>query len=145
SPMLLLTDLSDQSPLSQHAPYQGGTGEYGNFDMRNALAAVTKYTTTVPAPAQALHAVQLAIKPALTAERGPAGVIFHRAARPGTVGGESRPAIYPMRFYLPTPAAADPDAVAAAAQVLATAERPAIVAGNGVRIGRAYGELERLA
>ena len=27
SPMQLLTDLSDQSPFSQHAPYQGGTGE----------------------------------------------------------------------------------------------------------------------
>src|SRR5262245_55805227 len=55
SPMLLLSELSDQSPLSQHAPYQGGTGEYGNFDMKNALAAVTKYTSSVTAPAQAVH------------------------------------------------------------------------------------------
>ena len=37
SPMLLLTELSDQAPFSQHAPYQGGTGEYGNFDIKKSL------------------------------------------------------------------------------------------------------------
>ena len=145
SPMLLLTDLSDQAPLSQHAPYQGGTGEYGTFDTRQSLAAVTKYTMVVQSPAQAVHGVQLAIKHALTGERGPVGVIFHSAALRGTVGPDSRPAIYPTRFYLPGRTGADRPAVEAAAKALLSAERPVIVAGNGVRVGQAYAELAALA
>ena len=145
SPMLLLTELSDQSPLSQHAPYQGGTGEYGNFDMKNALAAVTKYTTAVTAPAQAVHAVQLAIKHALTGERGPVGVVFHSASLRGNVGPDSRPAIYPMRHYLPARTGAPTVATNDAAKALAAASRPVILAGNGVRIAHAYDALLRLA
>src|SRR6516165_11599274 len=34
SPMLLLSDLSDLSPSSKHAPYQSGTGDYGAADTR---------------------------------------------------------------------------------------------------------------
>jgi acetolactate synthase-1/2/3 large subunit len=145
SPMLLLTDLSDQAPLSQHAPYQGGTGEYGTFDTRQSLAAVTKYTTVVHAPAQAVHGVQLAIKHALAGERGPVGVIFHSSSLRGTVGPNSRPAIYPTRFYLPGRSGADRQSIDAAAQVLRRAERPVIVAGNGVRVAQAYAELAALA
>src|SRR6516164_11740786 len=34
SPMLLLSDLSDVSPFSKHAPYQSGSGDYGGADTR---------------------------------------------------------------------------------------------------------------
>ena len=145
SPMLLLTDLSDQAPYSQHAPYQSGTGDYGSFDTRNALAAVTKYTTVAYDAVQAVQNTQLAVKHALSGERGPVGVIYHSAALGGTVGPDSRPALYPTGRYLPARAHGGEAHVAAAAAALAGARRPAIVAGNGVRIAGAYAELAALA
>ena len=69
SPLLLLTDLSDQAPYSQHSPYQGGTGEYGSFDTRKALDGVTKYATVAHDPVQAVQSTQLAVKHALSGER----------------------------------------------------------------------------
>ena len=44
SPMLLLGDFTDMAPFQHHAPYQAGTGEHGNHDLRNLLASATKYT-----------------------------------------------------------------------------------------------------
>ena len=70
SPMLFLTDFSDVHPYTQHAPYQSGTGDYGAADTRKALEAITKQTIVANHPAQAVHATQLAIKHALTGERG---------------------------------------------------------------------------
>ena len=145
SPMLLLTDLSDQAPFSQHAPYQGGTGEYGTFDTRASLDAVTKFATAVHEPVQAVQSTQLAIKHALSGDRGPVAVIFHSTALQGKVGPDSRPTLYPTRFYLPNYSQGDAAAVAAAARALLDADRPAIVAGNGVRISQAYDALSRLA
>jgi acetolactate synthase-1/2/3 large subunit len=145
SPMLLLTDLSDQAPFSHHAPYQSGTGDYGSFDTRNALAAVTKYATVAHDPVQAVQSTQLAVKHALSGERGPVAVIYHSAALSGTVGPDSRPALYPTGRYLPVRTGGDDAHVQEAAAALASAHRPVIVAGNGVRIAGAFAELAALA
>ena len=146
SPMLVLADLSDQAPFSHHGPYQAGTGEYGTCDVRTSLSGVTKQTLTVNEAVQAVQSTQLAIKHAMTGERGPVAVLFHSSALGGRVGPDSVPRLYPTEFYLPgTPAPADARRVEAAAKVLLQAERPVIIAGNGVRIGRAYAELKNLA
>lgn len=145
SPMLLLADYSDVAPFTQHAPYQNGRGDYGGADTRQALAAVTKLTSVASDPTEAVHAVQLGIKHALSGERGPVGIIFHSNCFKGTIDPAKRPFLYPTRHYLPTPQPADPASIAAAAKVLASAERPVIVAGNGVRIARAYEQLVTLA
>ena len=145
SPMLLLTDLSDQAPYSQHAPYQSGTGEYGSFDTRRALAGVTKYATVAHDPVQAVQSTQLAVKHALSGEPGPVAVIYHSAALFGSVGPDSRPTLYPTQRYLPARSHGDDAHVRAAAAALASAQRPVIVAGNGVRIAAAYAELAALA
>jgi acetolactate synthase-1/2/3 large subunit len=146
SPMLFLADFSDVAPFAQHAPYQSGRGEYGSADTRNALAAVTKHTLTALTPTEAVHAVQLAIKHALSGERGPVGVVFNsNAFLGGMVDPDARPFLYDTGAYLPSTLPADPASVAAAADALRTAERPVIVAGNGVRISRAYEELAALA
>ncbi|MCG8543849.1 MAG: thiamine pyrophosphate-binding protein [Alphaproteobacteria bacterium] len=146
SPMLFLTDFSDVAPFAQHAPYQSGRGEYGSADTRNALAAVTKRTLTALTPAEAVHAVQLGIKHALSGERGPVGVVFNsNAFLGGTVDPDARPFLYDTTAYLPAKLPGDPASVNAAAQALAAAERPVIIAGNGVRISQAYGELTALA
>lgn len=145
SPMLLLTDFSDVAPYTQHAPYQSGTGDYGSADTRRALAAITKQTMVAQDPLSAVHATQLAIKHALSGERGPVGVIYHSACFQGVVDPDKRPYLYPTRHYLPTPLPADPDSISAATRALRAARRPVIIAGNGVRIAKAYDELRTLA
>ncbi len=146
TPMLLLTDFTDGAPYSHHGPYQTGTGEWGAFDAKQSFAGVTKETMVAGDPAQAVQVTQLAIKHALTGEPGPVAVIYHSQALSGTVGPRTRPALYPTPRYLPVAAGpADEGAVRAAAQTLLDAERPVIIAGNGVRMSQAYGQLERLA
>ena len=146
SPMLLLADLSDNAPFSHHAPYQAGTGEYGTWDARHSFLGITKLTIAPQEAVQAVQSTQLAIKHAMSGERGPVAVFYHSAAFKGRVGPHSTPCLYPTRFYLPgKPATIDVSCVAVAARVLLEAKRPVIIAGNGVRIGQAYAELQDLA
>ena len=145
SPMLLLTDFSDVAPFTLHAPYQSGTGDYGAADTRKTLEGVTKRTFVAHDPVEAVQATQLAIKHALTGERGPIGVIYHSSVFKGTIDPAKRPFLYPTRHYLPKPQPADPASIAEAAKALAAAKRPVIIAGNGVRIAGAYAELQVFA
>ncbi len=146
SPMLLLTDLSDNAPYSQHGPYQAGTGDYGTWDAKQAFSAITKRTFVANDPVQGVHSVQIALKHALSGERGPVAVLLHSQALRGRVGPESVPPLYATEPFLSVhPPQADPQLVEKAAQVLAQAERPVIIAGNGVRISQAYMELVTVA
>ena len=146
SPMLLLTDFSDTPPFGLHGPYQSGTGEYGNWDARQAFAGVTKQVFAVHEPMPAVHATQLAIKHALTGQPGPVAVIYSITALTGSVSAESEPRLYPTRHYLPVPPPpADPQAVTAAAKALGAARRPVLIAGNGVRLSAAHEALRRFA
>jgi acetolactate synthase-1/2/3 large subunit len=146
SPMLLLADLTDHAPFSLHGPYQSGAGEYGTWDAKQLFSAVTKLTLVATSGSHAVQCTQLAIKHALTGERGPVAVLFHSQAFRGRVGPNSMPPLYAMDSYLPgPPPLADPAMVEQAARILAAAERPVIIAGNGVRISQAYAELTSLA
>jgi acetolactate synthase I/II/III large subunit len=146
SPMLFLTDFSDVAPFAQHAPYQSGRGEYGGADTRQALSAVTKNTLTALTPTEAVHAVQLGIKHALSGERGPVGIIFDsNCFAGGTIDPDARPFLYNTDAYLPEKQPGNPVNVEVAARALAAAERPVIIAGNGVRISQAYDQLTSLA
>jgi len=146
SPIVILTEMSDGNALSHHAPYQAGTGDYGTWDARSALAGVTKRVMVSHDPAQAVQHTQLALKHALTGEPGPVAVVFHSTALRGRVGPQSTPRIYPTAAYLPRPSTAvDSDALEAAAAALDGAERPVVIAGNGVRVGQACGALAALA
>ena len=146
SPMLLLTDFSDVAPYTKHAPYQTGSGDYGGVDPRQALAGVTKRTMVANTPTEAVHATQLAIKHALSGERGPVALIYHsNCFLGGTVDPEQRPYLYSTSAYLPVASSADPTSVRAAARAILAAKRPVIIAGNGVRIAQAYEQLADLA
>ena len=146
SPLLLLTDLSDNAPFSHHGPYQSGTGEYGSWDAKQAFAAITKLTMVATSGPQAVQCTQLAIKHALSGERGPVAVLYHSQALRGRVGPNSMPPLYTLESFLPGPTPlADPGAVEQAARLLAEAERPVIIAGNGVRISQALTELTTFA
>ncbi len=146
SPMLLMADLSDSSPFSHHAPYQAGTGEYGTWDARQSFAGVTKTTMELHESVQAIQSTQLAIKHAMAGECGPVALLYHSAALKGSVTPDSIPRLYRTQCYLRgTPPPADTAQVDAAVRTLSGAERPVIIAGNGVRISKAYAELQNLA
>lgn len=146
SPMLLLTDFSDTPSMSLHAPYQSGTGEYGNWDARASFSGITKQVIPALEPSAAVHGTQLAIKHALTGQRGPVAVLYSISALSGKVGPDSVPRLYPTSAYLPTKLPPEgAGRIAAAAKAIAAAEKPVIVAGNGIRIAQAYEPLRNLA
>src|ERR1051326_1709522 len=135
SPMLLLTDFSDAPRFTLHAPYQQATGDYGSWDARRAFGGVTKQVMQAQEPIAAVQATQLAIHHAMAGHAGPDPGLFSPDALAGSVAPDSQPALYPTRFYLPpAPAPAEPGLVAEAVTRILAAERPVIIAGNGVRI-----------
>ncbi|HJU16443.1 MAG TPA: thiamine pyrophosphate-binding protein [Stellaceae bacterium] len=146
SPMLLLTDFSDAPRFALHAPYQQGTGDWGSWDARRSFSGVTKHVMQAHDPVAAVQATQLALKHALAGQPGPVAVLYAHDALAGSVAPDSQPVLYPTRHYLPAPPPpAEAAQIAAAAKALIAAEKPVIVAGNGVRIAQAYDGLRRLA
>jgi acetolactate synthase-1/2/3 large subunit len=146
APMVVLTESSDGGPLSHHGPYQGGSGDVGAWDAKKALEGVTKRVMVSHHPAQAVQHVQLAVKHAMTGDPGPVAVVFDSASLRGRVGPASVPRLYRARGYLDVaPPAPDPDDVAFVLETLRSAERPVIIAGNGVRVGGACEQLADVA
>jgi acetolactate synthase-1/2/3 large subunit len=146
SPLLVLTEMSDGGSLSHHAPYQSGSADYGTWDARTVLAGMTKRVMVSHDPAQAVQHTQLALKHALTGDPGPVAVVFHSSALSGTVGPDSLPRVYPTSAYVPgRSAAVDETALAQVVDALVAAERPVVIAGNGVRLSQARDALLRLA
>src|SRR5262245_20976800 len=94
SPMLLLGDFTDMAPFMHHAPYQSGTGEHGNHDLRNLMASATKYTAAVTEPKQAVQTIQFAIKHATTGTPGPVAVVFASRSLAGTVKTRRPPRLH---------------------------------------------------
>jgi len=146
SPMLLLGDFTDMAPFMHHAPYQAGTGEHGNYDLRNLFASSTKYTAAVYEPKQAMQTLQLAIKHATTGTPGPVAVVFGSRSLAGTVKTRRPPRVYTtdrlLAHGIVRPAAAD---VARVADRLLASSSPVVIAGNGVHASRAWSELAALA
>ncbi len=146
SPMLLLGDFTDMAPFMHHAPYQAGTGEHGNHDLRNLFASATKYTAAVSEPKQAVQTIQLAIKHATTGTPGPVAVIFGSRSLAGTVKTKRPPRVFATDRHLAhgvvRPASTD---VTRVAEMLLASSSPVIVAGNGVHASRAWSQLAELA
>jgi len=146
SPMLLLGDFTDMAPFQHHAPYQAGTGEHGNHDLRNLLSSATKYTAAVYEPKQAMQTIQLAIKHATTGTPGPVAVVFGSRSLQGTVKTRRPPRVHATDRVLAHgavhPAADD---VRRVADALLAASSPVILAGNGVHASRAWAELAALS
>lgn len=146
SPMLMLTDFSDNSPYSHHAPYQVGTGEYGGYDLKKSLEAVTKYTTSVNHPIQAIQSTQLAIKYSMAGNPGPVAVIFHSSAINNAIDFKSSPEIYHTKNYLLSKGKHKTlGNIENVGQSLLTAKNPYIIAGSGVNASNANKELRVLS
>jgi acetolactate synthase-1/2/3 large subunit len=146
SPMLLLTDFSDAPRFTLHAPYQQATGDWGSWDARRAFGGVTKHVMQAHDPIAAVQATQLAIKHAMAGQPGPVAILYAHDSLAGSVAPDSQPMLYPTRHYLPSPPPPPEERrVEAAAAALLAAQRPVLIAGNGVRIAQAYDQLRRLA
>jgi acetolactate synthase-1/2/3 large subunit len=146
SPMVVLTELSDADSFNVHGPIQSGTGGYGSFDLPGIFKGTTKYMSVAHFPREAVMSVQLALKHAVTGNPGPTAVLMRSSAVKGAVEEQAFPRIYDTQAYLTSGATCPPAPAAdAAADLLKKARNPVIVAGNGVRIARAFDALRETA
>ena len=145
TPMLVLTDTSDGGS-AQHPANQSGAGEYGSVDLHSMFRAMTKYTTLATTAKEAVLGTQLAIKHATSGRQGPACVLMRSASIVGEVDLESPPFIHHTGGYLNTRAPhAGPQDVEDVVKLLAGAQKPVMVVGNGVHMAQAHSQVQQLA
>ena len=145
SPMLIITDVCDIG-YWQLGAYQNVSGEYGTVDVLSILRSMTKYTTLVDTANEAVLGVTLAAKHASSGPHGPAAVLMRSQASVSRLDLEAKLPSYEVKGYLSNESPiAPPSAVQRVAEALGSAERPAIIAGKGVRNANAYQELRGLA
>lgn len=126
--------------LGGRAPsFRWGSGSLQEIDHVPLVAPVTKHAATVAACDEVTDAVAGALRAALTPHRGPTfldlplEVVF-------STGEAAVPVVAPI-----PPVEPDPDEVAKAARVIASAQRPVIVAGSDVYAGDAVAALREAA
>ncbi|HEX4538774.1 MAG TPA: acetolactate synthase [Acidimicrobiales bacterium] len=115
-----------------------GAGSLQELDHVPILAPITKSAGTVPAATEIPTAVRGAVETALTPHRGPVFLDFPLDVLFGEAEAQVPPPVAPRG------AEPDPDEVAAAAALVATAERPALVAGSDVWWDGAWDSLRQL-
>ncbi|NHN49118.1 thiamine pyrophosphate-binding protein [Halostella sp. JP-L12] len=146
SPMVTITEASERGDYSTVAPYQQSRGDYGGLELPKILDAITKEHWFPRSPTETVRSLQLAFKHAVAGRPGPTAVILDGDAVTEEFPEEAVPPVWDDREQTRTwqsrPTAED---VAAAAEALADAERPVIVAGNGVHAANAYDELREVA
>jgi acetolactate synthase-1/2/3 large subunit len=146
APMVVLTETSDYDGFGQYGVYQTMTGDYGGADIQAMLRGMTKFCTYATEPQDAVYGLQMAFKHAATPRQGPAAVIMKSGIVRREMPDAPRQALYPTRGYLAyTPARPDSDAVMKLVRLLDAAERPIIIAGNGVMMAGGAERLARLA
>jgi acetolactate synthase-1/2/3 large subunit len=146
SPMVTITEASERGDYSTVAPYQQSRGDYGGLELPKILDAVTQEHWFPRSPTETVRSLQLAFKHAVAGRPGPTAVILDGDAVTEEFPDEAIPPVWDDREQTRTwesrPTAED---VAAASEALSDAERPVIVAGNGVHAADAYDELREAA
>ena len=146
SPMVVLTEASERGDYSTLAPYQQARGDYGGLDLPSILDGVTKEHWFPRSPTETLRSVQLAFKHATAGRPGPTAVVLDGDAITEEVPDDPIPPVWDADEQVRNwDAAPTDDDVADAARALAEADRPVIIAGNGVHAAQAYDELEAVA
>jgi acetolactate synthase-1/2/3 large subunit len=128
SPILVLGGRAPQN--------RWGSGSLQEFDHIPVVASITKSAVTATDTAGIPAVVHAATVAALTPHRGPAFVDFPL----DVVFADAADAVVPAALT-PTGAEPDPDDVRRAAELIATAERPALIAGTDVYWDGAWNEL----
>jgi len=132
SPVIALT--GKKPPLFQRR------NAYQELDHGPLFAAVTKYSADVVTPAQLPYQLRQAFREATSGAPGPAHLdLLGHTGRPLEAADVPPPVVVDEPFtrypaYRPAP---DDASVERAARVIATARRPVIVAGGGVRLSDA--------
>ena len=133
SPMVALTEASERGDYSTLAPYQQSRGDYGGLALPKILDGITKEWWFPRTPTETIRSVQLAFKHATAGRPGPTAVILDGSAITAEMPAESTPAVWDsqaqVRNWRSKPTDGDVEEAAAA---LAAADRPVIIAGNGV-------------
>ncbi|MFC7072659.1 thiamine pyrophosphate-binding protein [Halovenus rubra] len=146
SPLVALTEASERGEYSTLAPYQQARGDYGGFSLPSILDGVSKEWWFPRTPTETLRSTQLAFKHAVSGRPGPTAVILDGDAINEEMPEESVPttwdSVEQTRTWDSAPTTPD---VEAAVDALETAERPVIIAGNGVHAAQAYDELAAVA
>ena len=146
SPMVTLTEASERGNYSTLAPYQQSRGDYGGIDLPSILGAITKEHWFPRTPSETIRSTQLAFKHATGNRPGPTAVILDGDAITSDFDEDIVPQVWDteeqVRNWKPRPRDND---VAAAKEALETAERPVIIAGNGVHAAGAYEGLRKVA
>lgn len=116
---------------------------FQEVDQQALLRAITKKTWTVPQGVRIPEMMREAFRTALTPRRGPVALNLPRDLLADTfeVSDTYRPT---GRQAMGAPTG-DPELIDRAAKVLASARKPLIVTGGGVKNGRAHNELIALA
>ncbi|SEL36085.1 thiamine pyrophosphate-binding protein [Haloferax larsenii] len=146
SPMVAITEASERGDYSTIAPYQQSRGDYGGLDLPNILDSVTKEHWFPRTPNETIRSLQLAFKHAVAGRPGPTAIILDGDAITEEFSEDSIPPVWDEETQTRMwNAAPTPHDVAAATEALESAERPVIVAGNGVHAANAYDELQDVA
>jgi acetolactate synthase-1/2/3 large subunit len=121
-----------------------GRDGFQEADVQGVSLPVTKHNYLVTDVEELPEVLKEAFYIAHTGRPGPVLVDICKDVQQATADLEY-PASVNLPGYNPTLTAADPNSVARAARLINEAERPLIVAGNGITIARAEEELRQLA
>ena len=146
SPMVVITEMSERGDYSTLAPYQQARGDYGGLDLPSILDGVTAEHWVPRTPVETVRSLQLAFKHATAGRPGPCAVVLDGDAVTAEVPEDPTPPLWDdeaqTRTWDARPVEGD---VVRAVEALAEAERPVVLAGNGVHAANAYDELEGVA
>lgn len=119
--------------------------EYQELDQVPMAKPVTKWAATLPRPDRAAELVRAAIRTAIGVPPGP----VHLEVPADLLGADAgEQDVYPLPQFAQIPgprAAADPQLLPPAADLLLGAERPVILAGNGALMSGAWAEVAEVA
>lgn len=127
--------------LGVRAPRQtNGKGAFQETDHLGMLAPITKWATTVEISERIPWTIRRAVQIATSGQPGPVYVEL-----PGDIGlGVAEIPAYTRALPPPRPAA-DPEAIAAAVDLIAAAKRPLIITGGGTILSGAGPEVAELS
>lgn len=135
-PMLVLVQETPAESRDRNA--------FQEFDHLALFSGVSKWTRRIDHPSRAEDYVDLAITVATSGRPGPVVLLLPSdvvgmAAQPARFRRTANLGGYPLDRVRP-----DPAAIARAAELIAQAERPVVIAGGGIHISSAAAELKQL-
>ena len=146
SPMVVVTEMSERGEYSTLAPYQQARGDYGGLDLPSILDGVTTEHWEPRTPVETVRSLQLAFKHATAGRPGPCAVVLDGDAVTGDVPADPTPPLWDDEAQTRTWDARPVDGDRSrAVDALVDAERPVVLAGNGVHAANAHDELEAVA